>query len=37
MTSRYDFVIVGGGSAASAVANPLSEDPVTRGLVLVRL
>ncbi len=31
---RYDYVIVGGGSAGSALANRLSADPGTRLLVL---
>src|SRR5881628_3812032 len=34
MARRYDFVIVGGGSAGCALANRLSSDPGTRVLVI---
>ena len=34
MARTYDFVIIGGGSAGSALANRLSTDPANRVLVL---
>mgnify|MGYP003377491186 CR=1 FL=1 len=33
-TTNWDYVIVGGGSAGSALANRLSADPATKVLVL---
>ena len=33
-TAQFDYVIVGGGSAGSVLANRLTEDPQTRVLVL---
>ena len=34
MDRAFDYVIVGGGSAGSAIANRLTTDPSTRVLVL---
>ena len=34
LTKTYDYVIVGGGSAGSALANRLSDDPENKVLLI---